>query len=756
MTLNSNLHFAFLLYDFASYLFHSAILKLAKIGQFVAVALSLQLPETSTTTAERMMPLGNSQTGSSSSAPATPSFPFPFSSNISSPNSNSTSSLQALSLSGTGIELEVDSPELVFRAFGGDEGNGEPVHLTGSIILQLTEPTKFKHISLTLKSIARLDYLDALSGKRYHQEQTIFTNHSEFLPLCSDSSHTHTLQSGFHQFHFSIKLPTGLPASLRTFNGSGLIYYKLKAVASRISNFLLKNPFKFEVKKFLRVSRSFPCEALEWSQTLDIENTWPGKLSYEISLPRKAFAAGETIPVSIKFTPLVKGVHVTSLVTTIKEHVTLLAKPGGVPHVENRDVAEYRFEFKSGSRSEPASRSSEANTRTGPLTSTDLRLLTRRLQAVSVGNHDGPSERTTFEPRSRALSTGTRSVTEIFDQDDPERLCGEVEKVIGIHLPASTTPTHPIQPITVNHKLRFSAFISNPDGHTSELRCALPLHVMAAELMNEAMLAAGGNGTNALVFGPSGTLIESQTDSISELPSYPEHVRDRLAPIASSSARPALIPAPWSLATTPAGSPLDSPMGSRRSSLSHGYFPPMTRWNDPELARSLDPTADTDHGSRGRSSHTSSRTSSRGSSPTGTPPFANPGHSALKYPLKLPKALTRMAQHLTVTATTSTSNGNSSRPGLTHLNSCSQNNLPTSTSLSASSDQNNHHPENSRPTVEPLAHPPGTDGDELDELGPEDVLSRVPSYSVASLGSLGGGPVPISSLVGLPPYEDIN
>jgi hypothetical protein len=190
-------------------------------------------------------------------------------------------------------------------------------------------------------------------------------------------------------------------------------------------------------------------------------------------------------------------------------------------------------------------------------------------------------------------------VTEVFDPENPENLSGELEKVVGISLPDTTTPTHPIPPVTVTHKLRFSAFISNPDGHTSELRCALPLHVLAVELMTEAMLAAGGNGTNALVFGPSGTLLSSSHNDLipAELPSYSEHVLDRLAPIASASNRPSLIHAPWSLATTPAGTPLESP-SSRRSSVSHGYFPAMTRWNDPELARSLDPSAETDAASR--------------------------------------------------------------------------------------------------------------------------------------------------------------
>ncbi|KAH9446121.1 hypothetical protein MJO28_012041 [Puccinia striiformis f. sp. tritici] len=716
------------------------------------------------------MVLGNIRTGSSSSAPATPSVQFPISSHV--PQASGSATLPSPPPSAeAGLALELDSSELVYRAFTGDELNGAPVDLAGSIVLQLAEPTSFKHISLVLKAVARIDFLDPLSGKRYHQETPVFTNHSEFLPLCSDSSHTHTLQSGLHQFHFCLKLPPGLPASLRTSNGSGLIYYKLKAVAARPNTFLLKNSSRFETKTFLRVSRSFPAEALEWSQTLDIENTWPGKISYEISLPRKAFVAGETIPISIKFTPLVKGVRVTSLVVTIKEHVTLLAKPGAVPHVENRDVGEYRFEFKTGT-SQPPSRSSEPGSRRmGALTSTDLSLLTHRLQAVSVRNESGstsehPPGRS--EPaRSRAVSTGTRSVTEIFDPENPENLSGELEKVVGISLPATTTPTHPIPPVTVTHKLRFSAFISNPDGHTSELRCALPLHVLAAELMAEATLAAGGNGTNALVFGPSGILLpSSQIDGAPiELPSYPEHVRDRLAPIASATNRPALIPAPWSLATTPAGTPLESP-SSRRSSISHGYFPTMTRWNDPELARSLETSTEADQASRGRSSHTSSRASSRGPSPSGSHPFLNsmPSSSSLnKYQLRLPKALTRMAQQLSVSSTTGSQSPpappksglgtrTSSTSSLTHLFAAATHVAHASSSTA---------PPPSSPPPEAVqqpsnpASPSRNDAPQEGDESGEDVLSRVPSYDVASLGPLGGGSVPISSLVGLPSYEDL-
>lgn len=41
---------------------------------------------------------------------------------------------------------------------------------------------------------------------------------------------------------------------------------------------------------------------------------------YAFTMPHKAYAAGETIPVSVKFSPLAKNVRIVSLITTIREH----------------------------------------------------------------------------------------------------------------------------------------------------------------------------------------------------------------------------------------------------------------------------------------------------------------------------------------------------------------------------------------------------------------------------------------------------
>ena len=80
--------------------------------------------------------------------------------------------------------------------------------------------------------------------------------------------------------------------------------------------------------------------------------------------------------------------------------------------------------------------------------------------------------------------------------------------------------------------------IGNRDGHTSELRCSLPLQVLDHRLLDEARAAT--LATRRLVLGPSdvegGSAIGTHGESSDfdaeddmELPSYPAHIRDRVA-----------------------------------------------------------------------------------------------------------------------------------------------------------------------------------------------------------------------------------
>lgn len=81
--------------------------------------------------------------------------------------------------------------------------------------------------------------------------------------------------------------------------------------------------------------------------------------------------------------------------------------------------------------------------------------------------------------------------------------------------------------------MRWSILIGNFDGHTSELRCSLPIHVLDNRLAEEARAATLATRRLLLgatdVEGGEAVLGEANEEDTEALPSYPSHVRDRVA-----------------------------------------------------------------------------------------------------------------------------------------------------------------------------------------------------------------------------------
>jgi hypothetical protein len=67
---------------------------------------------------------------------------------------------------------------------------------------------------------------------------------------------------------------------------------------------------------------------------------------YSFVVPHKAFAAGDDIPVLVKFQPMAKGVSVQSITSTIKEYTSVRWR--GLQHQETRTVASARHEVHNG------------------------------------------------------------------------------------------------------------------------------------------------------------------------------------------------------------------------------------------------------------------------------------------------------------------------------------------------------------------------------------------------------------------------
>ncbi|KAK0457979.1 uncharacterized protein EV420DRAFT_1545708 [Desarmillaria tabescens] len=86
-------------------------------------------------------------------------------------------------------------------------------------------------------------------------------------------------------------------------------------------------------------------------------------------------------------------------------------------------------------------------------------------------------------------------------------------------IPLCITPTHALEPINIGHRIRWSILILNLDGHTSELRCSLPFHLLDHRLLKEA------RSHRRLLLGGPKVAPEDM-----ELPSYTAHVREGPGP----------------------------------------------------------------------------------------------------------------------------------------------------------------------------------------------------------------------------------
>lgn len=129
------------------------------------------------------------------------------------------------------------------------------------------------------------------------------------------SSKATVLNAGKYSWPFELLLPGNLP---ETFTSDiGKISYCLSATVDKPS-FIQHTITK---KRPIRVQRCiFP-----FDQSLYIHNTWAEKLTYDINVPSRTFAFNDTIPISIRLSPIAPHLKVHSIIVSLKEYATYTA-----------------------------------------------------------------------------------------------------------------------------------------------------------------------------------------------------------------------------------------------------------------------------------------------------------------------------------------------------------------------------------------------------------------------------------------------
>lgn len=480
------------------------------------------------------------------------------------------------------FDIELTSPNPIILHGTASEATSQI--LSGKIVLELSEPTSVKQIHLKLTGRARLMWTEGVGATtRSHVEESEIYKHSwEFLHFRNSS---HTLNAGRHEFDFSLEMPGDLPESI--YCADGYIYYKLKAVMERPT--FAANSI---ARKHVRLVRALAPTALEFTQTVSIENEWADKLDYDISIPQKAYFLGDSIPISIKLTPQIKNLQVDHITCSLKEYSNVIF--GNESRLADARTEKSRTRIIRTIKMQDFVRNDQPLVDMATLASVeDIRRQLARLQQEGFATEE--------DLQQDLSSTSSAAILGDASEEQPAlwNFQGRLVVPPNKHLCNPSFNSYRTPQFIIRHKLKISIFLLNSDGHLSELRAALPIIVLSERSHNS-----------------DGTPDNEQDDLLRALPSYHDHIYDHLTSVASGQ-----------------GDYLVTPPLSRDNS--YGQLSDLAQLSEinPNNSASTSPlqgqpqppsAADVEQGirrGRGRAVGALSRSSSRGSEPT---PLATP------------------------------------------------------------------------------------------------------------------------------------
>lgn len=367
------------------------------------------------------------------------------------------------------------------------------------------------------------------------------------------------------------------------------------------------------------------------------------------------------------------------------------------------------------------------------------------------------------ESDSSSTQSRNNGEIEVVESED-----GDVEIVVRLFIPPTATPSHSIHPITVSHRVKWDVLIANSDSHYSQLRCSLPIQLLDHVVLEEAHAAA--SITRSLLFGSD---YEPGQPQEAVLPSYSDHIRDRVADAALHAALLANNPLTTDTHLpeddVPAENILLSPHGATSpfsTTRPHLRIPRATSLPDAseqgrqeesynsELYHSLGrdlfgpssilsgPTPPHSQNASRQGSRNSSRNSSRAPSPEPTiPSESSELHSRSATPHR-----PRTPGKFSLKPFTPFSKRNKSTTTIDSFQS-TRSSMP----LSLTPPYTTPHSEHSDPfnsLVRSSTVP------SIVSISPLSVYDTVPDYAIAASGFLGGGITPLAGLRGLPSYEE--
>ncbi|KAF8422634.1 hypothetical protein EV426DRAFT_702446 [Tirmania nivea] len=245
------------------------------------------------------------------------------------------------------LDIRLDNDVVVLR---GTPTEAAGAVLRGSVTVILKEPLSVRAIRLKLVAVERVGWYEPVNKSRsVKHEKVIYEKDWQFLNFEHDSKKCFVLGVGNYEYPFEHIFPGNAPESVEGLDGAYVVY-RMKAIIERPTF-----SHNIHAKKHLRVVRTLSPEDEALSSTMAVENLWPEKCEYSISIPAKACVFGTVIPLNIRIIPLLKGLTIGKVSCTLREFDTFSILERNIKTQNTRNIQTTTYEHGSYEDSEDGS-----------------------------------------------------------------------------------------------------------------------------------------------------------------------------------------------------------------------------------------------------------------------------------------------------------------------------------------------------------------------------------------------------------------
>ncbi|KAF4553140.1 Arrestin (or S-antigen) C-terminal domain-containing protein 1 [Elsinoe fawcettii] len=359
-------------------------------------------------------------------------------------------------------------PETKFVVFHGDEHTSPVVKLRGMVRLDAGESMSIKGVKVRLEGKRRVAwfYSGGVSAGEVTDKQTFYTDTKNL-----GTSGSHKIKAGVIEWPFEFTLEPNMPESVEGFPSTWLVY-NLHADVERPS----WNQKDLHASTHIRLVRTLGADQMETTRSRTNADIWANKISYSISIPSDAVVFGTSIIAEVDLAPIRKGITLGKVELRLMENVTKRISPAGSNEFRGDRIKQDEIEVA--------------------------------------------KEEMAFPEHSRIL----------FDNESPDNPMMEDERYsfkAKLPLPKSLRQCRQdvdSHAINITHKFKLMVNIHNPEGHTSQLVCRLPVKLFISPNLpiddsNQVLSSA----TNL-----SEEELNNQEATVNAPPTYGQHQLDEL------------------------------------------------------------------------------------------------------------------------------------------------------------------------------------------------------------------------------------